>query len=68
VSTQEPIFDVAQLAHVEVMTADLEGSLWFYKDLLGMLETERGGPGGGSPIKRTGRSTCGPMRTSTTTR
>jgi catechol 2,3-dioxygenase len=38
---REPVFDVAQLAHVEVMTADLEGSLWFYKDLLGMLETER---------------------------
>ena len=38
---REPIFDVAQLAHVEVMTPDLKGSLWFYKDLLGMLETER---------------------------
>jgi hypothetical protein len=30
----EPIFDVAQLAHVEVLTPALEGTLWFFKDLL----------------------------------
>ena len=37
----EPIFDVAQLAHVELLTPDLEGTLCFFKDLLGMQETER---------------------------
>ena len=40
-STDEPIFDVAQLAHVELLTPDLEGTLCFFKDLLGMQETER---------------------------
>ena len=39
----EPIFDVAQLAHVELLTPDLEGTLRFFKDLLGMQETERQG-------------------------
>ena len=37
----EPIFDVAQLAHVELLTPDLEGTLHFFKDLLGLQETER---------------------------
>ena len=37
----EPIFDVAQLAHVELLTPDLEGTLSFFKDLLGVEETER---------------------------
>ena len=37
----EPIFDVAQLAHVELLTPDLEGTLRFFKDLLGLEETER---------------------------
>jgi catechol-2,3-dioxygenase len=37
----EPIFDVAQLAHVELLTPDLEGTLHFFKDLLGVQETER---------------------------
>jgi catechol 2,3-dioxygenase len=36
----EPIFDVAQLAHVELLTPDLEGTRRFFKDLLGMQETE----------------------------
>ncbi len=39
----EPIFDVAQLAHVEIYTPDLDGTLWFFKDLLGLEETERVG-------------------------
>lgn len=39
----EPIFDVAQLSHVEIYTPDLEGTLWFFKDLLGLEETERRG-------------------------
>ncbi len=39
----EPIFDVAQLAHAELLTPDLEGTLCFFKDLLGLEETERRG-------------------------
>jgi catechol 2,3-dioxygenase len=38
---QEPIFDVAQLAHVELLTPKPERTLWFFKDLLGMQETAR---------------------------
>src|SRR5439155_13469837 len=38
---QEPIFDVAQLAHVELLTPTPERTLWFFKDLLGMQETAR---------------------------
>ena len=41
VTMNEPIFDVAQLAHVELLTPDLEGTLHFFKDLLGLQETER---------------------------
>ena len=37
----EPIFDVAHLAHVELLTPDLEGTLCFFKNLLGLEETER---------------------------
>ena len=37
----EPIFDVAQFAHIELLTPDLEGTLRFFADLLGMQETER---------------------------
>ena len=37
----EPIFDIAQLAHVELLTPDPEGTLRFFTDLLGMEETER---------------------------
>jgi catechol 2,3-dioxygenase len=39
----EPIFDVAQLAHVELLTPDIDGTLRFFKELLGMQETERRG-------------------------
>lgn len=39
----EPIFDVAQLAHVEMYTPKMDESLWFFKDLLGMSETMRDG-------------------------
>src|SRR5919199_917346 len=42
-TTPEPIFDVAQLAHVELLTPRLGETLWFFKDLLGMQETERFG-------------------------
>ncbi len=37
----EPILDVAQLAHVELLTPNLEASTHFFTDLLGMQETER---------------------------
>lgn len=36
-------FDVAQLAHVEIFTPDPDGTLWFFKDILGMTEVEREG-------------------------
>ena len=39
----EPIYDVAHLAHVELLTPDLDGSLGFFRDLLGMEETARAG-------------------------
>jgi catechol 2,3-dioxygenase len=37
----EPIFDIAQLAHVELLTPNPEGTLRFFTDLLGLEETER---------------------------
>lgn len=40
---KEPIFDVAQLAHVEILTPKLNDTLWFFKELLGLEETERSG-------------------------
>jgi catechol 2,3-dioxygenase-like lactoylglutathione lyase family enzyme len=45
-NANEPIFDLAQLAHVELLTHDLEGTLRFFKDLLGMPETEWQGRSG----------------------
>lgn len=40
-SYKEPVFDLAQIAHVEIFSPDVDGTVWFFKDLLGMLETER---------------------------
>lgn len=40
---REPIHDVAQLAHVEIFTPKPEETLWFFKDLLALEETEREG-------------------------
>ena len=40
---REPIHDVAQLAHVEILTPKPEETLWFFKDLLALEETEREG-------------------------
>ena len=34
--TTEPCFDVAQLAHVELLTPRPDESLWFFRDILGM--------------------------------
>lgn len=39
----EPMLDVAQLAHVELLTPDLDGTLRFFEDILGMRETGRRG-------------------------
>ncbi|KAK3604983.1 hypothetical protein CHS0354_000648 [Potamilus streckersoni] len=39
----EHIFDIAQLSHVELYTPNIEGSLHFFKDMLGLIETERHG-------------------------
>ena len=36
-------FDVAELAHIEIYTPDPEGTVWFFKELLGMLESAREG-------------------------
>lgn len=38
-----PMFDVAQLAHVEIFTPKPDATLWFFKELLGMEETKREG-------------------------
>ncbi|MEK4799355.1 catechol 2,3-dioxygenase [Thermoactinomyces sp. FSL K6-2592] len=40
---KEPIFDVAQLAHVEIYTPKPDKTLWFFKELLGMEESGREG-------------------------
>lgn len=40
---KEPVFDVAQLAHVEIYSSKVDETVWFFKDLLGMCETERNG-------------------------
>jgi len=39
----EPIMDVAHLAHLEVLTPEPEESLRFFVDLLGMTESGRQG-------------------------
>ncbi|GAA3224347.1 catechol 2,3-dioxygenase [Pseudonocardia petroleophila] len=40
-TTAPPRFELAHLAHAELLTPDLEGSLWFFTELLGMRETAR---------------------------
>ena len=35
-NVNETIFNVAQLAHVELLTPGPKGTLWYFKDLLGM--------------------------------
>lgn len=39
----EPIFDVAHLGHVELLSPKPEESLWFFRDVLGMHEVARQG-------------------------
>jgi catechol 2,3-dioxygenase len=38
-----PRYEVAHLANVELLTPNMEGSLWFFKELLGMYEVARVG-------------------------
>lgn len=43
VTPVEPILDLAQLAHIEILTPDLDGSVRFFTSLMGLSETERRG-------------------------
>jgi len=36
-----PRFELAHLAHAELLTPNMEGTLWFFTELLGMRETAR---------------------------
>ena len=36
-------FDVAELTHMEIYTPNPDGTLWFFKEILGMIETGRQG-------------------------
>jgi catechol 2,3-dioxygenase len=40
---KEPIFDVAHLAHVELLTPKIEESVRFFVDIMGMVESSRKG-------------------------
>lgn len=40
----EPVYDVAHLGHVELLTPAFQDSLWFFTDVLGMEEVARRGP------------------------
>lgn len=40
-AVRQPPFDIMRAAHVELVVADLDASLAFYGDLLGMLVTQR---------------------------
>lgn len=42
-TSAEPIFDIAQLAHVELLTPEPDRTVWFFEDPLGMQETTRQG-------------------------
>jgi catechol 2,3-dioxygenase len=41
--TNEPIFDIAHLGHIELLTPKLEESLRFFVDVMGMTESGRAG-------------------------
>jgi catechol 2,3-dioxygenase len=38
-----PLGDIAHLGHVELLTPDLDGSVWFFTEILGLTETRRVG-------------------------
>ncbi|WP_267618712.1 VOC family protein [Gordonia bronchialis] len=40
---EEPMFDVAQFSSIELFSPCVDESVWFFKDLLGMVETGRAG-------------------------
>ena len=40
---KEPLFETAQLAHVELLTPKPDQTLWFFKELLGLEESGREG-------------------------
>lgn len=40
---REPVFDVAEFSSIELFSPDVDQTLWFFKDLLGMIETGRSG-------------------------
>jgi hypothetical protein len=40
--TPEPVFDIAQLAHVELLTPNPEGMFWFVKDMERGIPIESG--------------------------
>ena len=42
-SDEEPIFDVAHLSHVELLTPKLDETVGFFKTLMGLYETARDG-------------------------
>jgi catechol 2,3-dioxygenase len=42
-SANEPILDVAQLAHIEILTPDLDGSAAFFMNFLGMQRSAQRG-------------------------
>lgn len=42
-TSAEPILDVVQFAHIELLTPDLDGSLAFFTGILGLQETTRQG-------------------------
>ena len=42
-SQLEPSYDIAHLAHIELLTPKLEQSLWFFTHVLSLQEVERCG-------------------------
>ncbi|QJU55313.1 VOC family protein [Herbiconiux sp. KACC 21604] len=42
-NTPEPLFEVAEFGSFELFSPHVDATVWFFKDLLGMVETERSG-------------------------
>ena len=42
-NTPEPLFEVAEFGSFELYSPNVDETVWFFKDLLGMVETERSG-------------------------
>ena len=43
-SAAEPLHDIAHLGGIELLTPQLERSLWYFRDLLGMEVVQVAGP------------------------